>query len=187
MKSIFRISLICLILTLVAGGAWFVRNHYKKKRIVDFDSQVYETSIKFGVDRDLILAVIWRESKFDHMARGDAGERGLMQIMPAAADDFVKFQKIKNFVYDDLFKPEVNVTAGTWYLSRAIKRWAGRDDPVPFALAEYNAGRKHALRWASGDTNMTAEQFINNIDFPSTKSYVTNILNKYEKLRNESK
>ncbi|MDL5046199.1 transglycosylase SLT domain-containing protein [Oscillatoria amoena NRMC-F 0135] len=195
MRALFRIGIILALLALTAAGAYLYRNYLQKKRLMQaqekrfnlFEAEVRAAALRHGVDKELIKAVIWRESNFDPDAKGLAGERGLMQIMPAAADDFVKFAKVENFQYDDLFKPEVNVDAGTWYLGRALKRWEGRDNPLPFALAEYNAGRKHALRWAAGDTNMTAAEFITNIDFPTTRSYVTNIINKYQSLRNETK
>ncbi len=194
-KILFRLGITLAVIVLIAAGAWLYRGYQIKRSIAQqrenqqrlFDLYVSNAALKHGVDKQLVLAVIWRESNFDPNARGLAGERGLMQIMPAAADDFVKFTKVEKFEYDDLFNPEINVHAGTWYLSRALKRWESRDNPIPFALAEYNAGRKHALRWAAGNTNMTAEEFIENIDFPTTRSYVTNIVNRYEKLLNQSK
>lgn len=197
MRKIYWIAICLIILGLIGAVAYkerrtlkqFVRKHFKTEKPlpIPFEVYAYEASLKHGVDRELILAVIWRESKFDPLAKGAAGERGLMQIMPAAADDYVKFQKMNSFNYDDLFDPEINVSTGSWYLGRAIKRWEGRDNPIPFALAEYNAGRRHALRWAEGSEEMTAEEFIENIDFPTTKDYINTIIKKYEEYQKKPK
>ena len=47
--------------------------------------------------------------------------------------------------------------AGTWYLRKLLRRYPRADDPVVYALADYNAGRTHVLRWNKGPaaTNVT--------------------------------
>ena len=70
-----------------------------------------------------------------------------MQVTPEVGQMWAKANKIEDFKDDDLYDPETNIRAGTWYLNRAIKRWSQTDDPVTFALAEYNAGRSNALKW----------------------------------------
>ena len=78
---------------------------------------------------------------------GRNGERGLMQVTEAAASDWARQNKRPGFVATDLFNPEINVEAGTWYLRKALQRYAGKDDPVTFALAEYNAGKSRVDKW----------------------------------------
>ena len=60
---------------------------------------------------------------------------------------WAKANKIEDFNDDKLYDPETNIRVGTWYLNRSIKRWSQTDDPVTFALAEYNAGHSNALKW----------------------------------------
>ena len=90
----------------------------------------------------------------------------------------------------DLFDAKTNLDVGAWYLQRALERWRDRDDPVPFALAEYNAGRSNVDRWitASGrGAEATAADLFNAIDFPSTKKYLAEITLRYRYYReNES-
>lgn len=95
----------------------------------------------------LVKAVIWRETRFQPQMQGNHGERGLMQITEVAAADWVKAEKVETFVPTDLFDPKTNIEIGTWYLGRAMKHWAHKDDPIPFALSEYNAGRTRVKRW----------------------------------------
>jgi soluble lytic murein transglycosylase len=47
-------------------------------------------------------------------------------------------------------------------------------------LAEYNAGITHARRWAKQNETLNAKDFINSIDFPTTRSYVRSILKRAE-------
>src|SRR3546814_10083100 len=51
------------------------------------------------------------------------------------------------FQHNELFDPAKNTRAGTWYLRKMLRRYAHTDQPVVFALADYNAGRSNVLRW----------------------------------------
>jgi soluble lytic murein transglycosylase len=67
-------------------------------------------------------------------------------------------------------------------LRRALERWKAQSDPIPFALAEYNAGASRAQRWSGGDTvdAIPAQTFLRNIDFPRTRKYVESIIGRYK-------
>jgi soluble lytic murein transglycosylase len=147
-------------------------------RYTRYDAVIRQASRRYGVAPELIKAVIWRESRFHPEKTGQHGERGLMQITEGAAADWVRAEKIETFVPADLFDPKVNIEAGTWYLKRALDHWAARDDPVPFALAEYNAGRTRVKRWM-GDSGRGGEGGADDLqsamDFPLTKSYIAAI------------
>jgi soluble lytic murein transglycosylase len=146
-----------------------------------FDAAITEAGKKYNIDPMLLKAVIWRESAFQHYKVGRDGERGLMQVMEGAAKDWSSSQKVGTLQPDDLFDPKTNIEVGAWYLNQSLKRYSGKDDPIPFALAEYNAGRQRMNRWI-GENNLkeaTANEFQGNISFPGTKSYVQEILARY--------
>ncbi|MDZ4788221.1 MAG: lytic transglycosylase domain-containing protein [Blastochloris sp.] len=140
---------------------------------------IKEAAEKYQLDPLLIRAVIWRESDFDSGAYGMAEERGLMQVTPIAAGEWAKAENIQNFRNIDLFDPRTGIFAGSWYLSRAISRWEATDRPLIFGLAEYNAGRTHARRWSKQLPEESAALFIEQIDFPTTKAYILDILERY--------
>jgi soluble lytic murein transglycosylase len=150
-----------------------------------FDEWIVEAARQWNVDPHLIKAVIWRESQFNPRKIGGAQERGLMQVTPTAGREYAVAVGLRRFREQDLSDPRTGIMAGAWYLSRALARWEDRDNPVPFALAEYNAGRSRALRWATApaDRKLTAAEFIAAISYPSTKDYVTDILTRYEEYR----
>lgn len=126
-----------------------------------------------GVDAALIAAVIYNESRFyDQTSHADA--RGLMQITPQTAEEIEKLSGGSTFELDDLSDPELNIRYGTFYLKHLLNMYDG--DPVA-ALAAYNAGPGNAAAW--GGSNMT----IDDVEFPETKEYVKNVLEKQREYR----
>jgi soluble lytic murein transglycosylase len=127
-------------------------------------------------------AVVWQESRFDPRKIGSAGERGLMQVSERAAREWARETQVADFHSEDLLDPKTNLEAGGWYLRRAFQHWEHQKKPAIFALAEYNAGASRAQRWANNDpdTPISEQAFRKNIDFPSTRSYVTSVLQRYQ-------
>jgi soluble lytic murein transglycosylase len=148
-----------------------------------YDPFIAEVARNDGVDPFLIRALIWRESRFNPLTHGEADEHGLMQVTPDVGQMWAKANKIENFKDDDLYDPETNIRAGTWYLNRALKKWSQTDDPVTFALAEYNAGRTNALKWVDPIAPTSHTAFLDRITYPSTRKYVEVILSKREQYR----
>jgi soluble lytic murein transglycosylase len=126
----------------------------------------------------LIASVIWQETHFRPYRRGQAGEIGLMQIRPNSAREWAKAERIPDFSTTMLLDPQTNLLAGTWYLARAIRRWSDRQDPLPYALAEYNAGHSNAVRW-DHDAAALPDAFVEGIDYPTTRNYVRSILARF--------
>jgi soluble lytic murein transglycosylase len=187
MKKFLAVFALLIVLgAAVAGIFWLVVEdpEYRlqemafAERYRRYDDLIVQASARYGVPPELIKAVIWRESRFHPDKTGQHGERGLMQITEGAAADWARVEKIETFVPADLFDPKVNIEAGAWYLKKALDHWAAKDDPVPFALAEYNAGRTRVKRWVNdsgrGET-AGADDLQTAMDFPATKSYIAAI------------
>src|SRR5215468_5254813 len=109
------------------------------------------------------------------------GERGLMQVSERAANEWARENKIAGFNADQLFHPKTNLEAGSWYLHRAMEHWTHQSDPIPFGLAEYNAGASRVQRWSGGNglAEISEHQFLQKIDFPATRRYVESIIDRY--------
>ena len=147
-------------------------------RFSAYDALIADAARKHGVDPLLVKAMVWRESGFEPSKVGTSGERGLMQVGEAAAQDWARAEKIETFVPTDLFDAKTNLEVGTWYCKKALERWQAKANPVPFALAEYNAGRVRVDRWVVATERgeeATAEQLVRVIDFPTTRKYIEDI------------
>jgi len=144
-----------------------------------YDAEIAAAAARNGVDPLLVKAVVWQESRFHPDKLGGHGERGLMQVTEPAAQDWVEANGIETFVPEDLLDPKTNLEVGTWYLAQALRHWSGQDDPLPFALGEYNAGRSRVKRW-SGGARMSAEELAAAMDIASTRAYVAAVRNRYE-------
>jgi soluble lytic murein transglycosylase len=127
------------------------------------------------VDASLIAAVIYSESKFKDQT-SSAGARGLMQITPEAAEFIEKQSGGTTFELSDLGDPELNIRYGTFLLRELLDRYDG-DEAA--ALAAYNAGPGNADKW--GGSELTIED----IEFPETRAYVEEVLEKKHEYRRE--
>ena len=184
-------SIICLLLAAAVGiGLLALRSGdpfytlyewLSPARFQQYDQLIRAASAANHLDPMLVKAVVWRESRFDPQKLGGAGERGLMQVSELAAQEWAAERRLENFRVEELFDPKTNLEAGSWYLGRAMAHWEQMRDPVPFALAEYNAGASRAQRWAGGNwaRPISAGAFQRNIDFPGTKKYVESIMERY--------
>ena len=191
MRFVLKV-LICGLLAVAAGAsylalrsgdtAYTLYEWISPARFQQHDELIRTIAAQRGLDPMLVKAVVWRESRFDPQKFGSAGERGLMQVTERAASEWAHETHADDFHPDELFDPKTNLQAGTWYLARAMQHWKAQVDPVPFALAEYNAGASRALRWAGGDDVVVvpADTFRANIDFPGTRKYVDAIMARFE-------
>jgi soluble lytic murein transglycosylase len=187
-KFYSRMALIfsATLLLLSALGVWFVL----KKKIPgapqstpEIDAWILEASDRYAVDPLLVKAVIWKESRFNIEARGAAGEVGLMQILSLAALDWASAEGLEEFDVRMLEDPRTNVLTGSWYLAHLMKRYLTTDNPIPYTLADYNAGRSNVLRWWDDYSKTNSASFIEQIGYPSTQRYVLDVMKNYDQLR----
>jgi soluble lytic murein transglycosylase len=189
-RLLFKL-VICVVLASAIAAAWLgmrsgepaytIHEWLSPQRFQQYDGLVRSVATAHQLDPMLLKAVVWRESKFDPQKMGSSGERGLMQVSEIAAKEWAKETRVTDFRAEDLFDPKTNLEAGAWYLHRALQRWQREQDPLPFALAEYNAGASRAQRWAGGNTAvLSSDTFRENIDFPGTRKYVDSVIQRYE-------
>jgi soluble lytic murein transglycosylase-like protein len=119
---------------------------------------VHRESERFGLDPQLIRAVIRVESNEDPKAISSKGAQGLMQLMPDTA---------RELGVRDAFRPHENVRGGITYLASLIERFRGRLD---LALAAYNAGPGAVERHGGIPP------------YPETQEFVRKVLDIYSRL-----
>jgi len=172
----WRKQILFFILFVVAALALVLwRQELRERRFVP---QIEAAAKRYRVDPLLVKAVVWRESNFNPDVRGRAGELGLMQIQEIAAQEWADAEKISTFDHSHCFDPATNTLAATFYLAKLLKRYASTDDPVPYALADYNAGRGNVLKWNGGVAATNSVVFTGQIGFPKTKAYVKSVMRR---------
>jgi soluble lytic murein transglycosylase len=170
---------VALVVALVAGLSFWWR--YDSRREHRFDPLIQEAARRSGLEPALVKAVVWKESHFNERARGRAGELGLMQLMDAAAQDWAASAGVYPLPLEHLLDPRTNILAGAWYLAKLAGRYRHTDNPLPYALADYNAGRGNVLKWLQGPAATNSAAFIEAIGFPATRRYVQEVLARSER------
>jgi soluble lytic murein transglycosylase-like protein len=89
----------------------------------------------FGIDPELVMAVIRAESGFNSAAVSNKNAQGLMQLIPETA---------ARFGVNDSWDPVQNIKGGTAYLQWLMRHFDGKVDLV---LAAYNAGEGAVERY----------------------------------------
>lgn len=91
-------------------------------------SAVDDAAKKYGVDPNLILAVIKQESDFDPNSTSGVGAAGLMQIMP---------ENFSHLGITDGYDVDQNINGGTKLLKEYLDKYNGSSE---MALMAYNGG-----------------------------------------------
>ena len=144
------------------------------------DAVILAAAAQHKVPPALVKAVVWRESRFNPKARGRSGEFGLMQIMPDTIHDWAAAERIQLFMNSQLLDPTKNTQCGAWYLGRLLHRYRRTDNPLPYALAAYNAGPGNVAKWATGIASTNSAAFIQQIGFPGTRAYVKAVSKRFD-------
>lgn len=127
----------------------------EKRRLIEkekIEISVDKAAAKYNLPSKLIKAVIRAESNFNSQAVSTAGAQGLMQLMPATAEEL----GVKN-----PFDIDQNVDGGTRYLRKMVDQFGG---DITMALAAYNAGPG------------TVQRYQGNVPYRETKQYVNRVL-----------
>jgi soluble lytic murein transglycosylase len=168
-----------LLLAVCAGYYWWRLDWLERSQ----DRSIRAAARRYAVDPALVKAIVWQESRFNPRVRGRAGEVGLMQIREEAAREWAEAERVAGFDFEHCVDAVTNTMAGTWYLKKILNRYTRTDNPLPFALADYNAGRGNVLKWNSGEALTNSAAFMAQIGFPGTKAYVASVLARYDYYR----
>ena len=134
-----------------------------------YNSYVEVYSEKYGVDKNLIYAVIKAESNFDREAVSYKGAKGLMQITDETADWCAGEIGLNEY---DILNVGANIEIGTYYLSYLISRCGGNEQN---AIAAYNAGHGNVEKWLKNPEYSKDGKTLSIIPFKETETYVKKV------------
>jgi soluble lytic murein transglycosylase len=192
---------IAVSLSLLAALALASALGYRYWWLHRYDELIASVAPIYELDPRLVHAVIYEESFFRTHASSGAGARGLMQVTDPVLDEWRaeggdqatrallgRRERAERSSGDEaLADPEINLHVGCWYLAKLLDRFGSEPEPFIVALAAYNAGPTHAERWLKAvprsirRPEARAAAFVDAIDYPETKAYVTAVRERYEK------
>ena len=142
---------------------------------LEYEEHIQAAAEQYKVDPYLIAAIIESESNWNPRARSARDAMGLMQLLPATAQDMVDMGYVDGERYnaDDLFDPETNIVFGCAYFRYLLDYYDGAVDRV---IAAYNAGIGNVEDWVAEDMALH-----NAITFPETQAYLVRVLNAYNR------
>ncbi|OQW46873.1 MAG: hypothetical protein A4S09_02905 [Proteobacteria bacterium SG_bin7] len=183
--------------------AWDENEKFRQKSLLklifprDYFEPVEQFAKMANLDAELVLSLIRQESAFSTKAVSRSGALGLMQLMPATADEVARDLSFKSLkIPEEVFNPKINIQMGSYYLAKMIRKYNGQ---IPFALAAYNAGPTRLDRWlgAKGVWKEFSEKkswtpdddlWIDELPWSETSHYVKAILRNlvvYRSLKTE--
>ncbi len=142
-----------------------------------YQQVILEQAKRQGFDPLLMVALVKQESAFDPTATSGVGAVGLTQVMPDTAKGIATNLEKPSFQPSDLYRPYTALEFGAYYLAARLKDFDGN---AYQALAAYNGGAGNVYRWnkeAASSANF--DNWLDNIDFPETRTYVEIIYANY--------
>ncbi len=157
-KTAYRGKIVWALLSLALlfiGGLFGVSLYYPLR----YEQEIITACDNQGIDPFLVYGVIRAESRFRPDVVSSAGAIGLMQVTPDTGHWIAERLGVVDFTAADLYRPEINIEFGVWYLRYLLDRFGGDLDS---ALLAYNAGPRAVDRWAAGEGTV----------YPETLSYL---------------
>lgn len=131
-------------------------------RSTEFDQAIFAIADFYQQDRALIKAIVQIESSFNPNALSPKGAQGLMQLMPATANQYQ---------VADAFDARENLRGGIAFFADLMARY---ENDIHLALAAYNAGAGAVSKY-------------NGIPpYPETQAYVTQVLRLHKTYQSHS-
>lgn len=175
--------LFLILVVLCAAGIFvFVKAYNKLEKTMypqKYSDIVYKYSLDYNIEENIIYTVIRTESGFDSEARSNVNAIGLMQITEDTFDWIKsKIARDEQIVFEDLFRPEVAIRFGTYYMAECLERYSY---DLSTAAAAYHSG------WGTVDKLLKEKggEILTEFPFTNMNRYVSKInkcYTKYNKL-----
>lgn len=139
----------------IFGLDWDAASNMQSPERQQIVSWVRRLAPDYGLDPNLIMAMIQTESNFNPRARSPANALGLMQLIPSTAN---------RFGVRDRADPVQNLHGGMAYMRWLLSFFGG---DLRLSLAGYNAGER------------AVEKYLGVPPYPETQNYIRKVLRTY--------
>lgn len=162
------IVMLCALIIIVLSSKVILKSFYPLK----YEDLILKYSKEYGVNPNLVAAVIKAESKYNEKANSPKGAMGLMQIMPDTGKWIAETIGVENFNTEMLWDPELNIKMGTWYLNNLSEEFNG---DILLIIAAYNGGSGNVTKWLNNEEYSKNGKELTDIPFKETKDYVRKV------------
>lgn len=172
--------LLCAALLGIFAGPPLVESGLKLWYPRRYAELVEREAFEFGLEEDLVYAVIHTESGFDPDAASHAGAQGLMQLTRQSFDWMASRYPPENGGTDPM-DPGDNIHCGCALLRLLLDEFGSLD----VALCAYNAGMGNVSAWLDQEEYSSDGRTLHTIPYPETAAYVKKVKKAqswYEKL-----
>ena len=146
---------------------WTIRRNFEQ---IKYQTEIEKYAKEFAIEKELLAALIYVESRFNNHSKSSKGAVGLMQLMPSTAIWIAEELGYNNFKLEDLNNPEVNIKFGSWYFAYLYQKF---DKNLIQTIAAYNAGERNVRVWISEgwEGNINKE-----LPFKETDNFVRRVI-----------
>jgi soluble lytic murein transglycosylase-like protein len=136
----------------------------------------------FVLDKSLVYALAWQESRFNSLAVSPVGAIGLMQVMPSSMADVLGDDSLKSDPIP-LFDPATNLQAGQRYVAWLGQHAVGPD--LMRVVAAYDGGPATVERTQTQVGANDSLLIVESLPFAETRNYVHKVLAAYWSYRRQ--
>ena len=140
---------------------------------VKYFNTIKKYCLKYNLEPELVCSIIYTESKFKINAISKKNARGLMQIKKTTADWAASKINLKDYNYNKIFEPEININIGCWYINNLLKQF---NNNYKLVLCAYNAGSGNVSKWLLDKKYSRDQKNLFYIPFKETRNYVKRVM-----------
>ena len=148
-------------------------NFWRMAFPLSYRASINKRSRQQALDPYFVSALIRQESEFNPAVISPAHAYGLMQVLPATGKELARRIGIRRLRSTQLLIPDRNIQLGSMYVHDLMRSFGGKEE---YVLASYNAGPSRARLWDTWGPYREQAEFIENIPFHETRTYVQVVL-----------
>lgn len=133
---------------------------------------------KNSIDPYWVLSIMREESHFNPDTLSRSNAHSLMQILPSTGKWIAEKVGHRRFSKSDLWKPEVNIKFGCWYLKYLADLFNG---DLHLASASYNGGQGNIQRKVEKGpyAHLGVLERLDRVPLPETRDYYKKVMGSY--------